>query len=60
MDELQEQVIRGLKEFEYALRRQIDQDDDRELLLTGSDEVPEGYRELVEKYYKSLAGESQR
>ena len=60
LDELQEQVIRGLKEFEYALRRQIDQDDDRELLLTGSDEVPEGYRELVEKYYKSLAGESQR
>jgi hypothetical protein len=55
--ELQAQVIQGLKEFEYVLRRELGGAEARELLLTGSDEVPEGYRELVEEYYKSLAEE---
>ena len=55
LERLQAQVIVGLKEFEYALRRALGAEDDRELLLTGSDEVPPGYRELVEQYYRSLA-----
>jgi len=55
--ELQALVIQGLKEFEYVLRRELGGADDRELLLTGSDEVPDGYRELVEEYYRSLAEE---
>jgi hypothetical protein len=53
--ELQAQIIQDLKEFEYALRRELGGGDSRRLLLTGSDEVPPGYRELVEEYYKSLA-----
>jgi len=55
--ELQAQIIQGLKEFEYVLRREIGGSEARELLLTGSDEVPPGYRELVEEYYRSLAEE---
>ncbi len=54
---LQAEVIQGLKEFEYVLRREIGGGQARDLLLTGSDEVPPGYRELVEEYYKSLAEE---
>ena len=57
LDELQSAVIRGLKEFEYRLRRRLATDEGKELFLTGSDEVPEGYRELVEEYYRSLADE---
>ncbi len=60
LDELQAAIIAGLKEFEYVLSRQIDPTDDRDLLLSGSDEVPDGYRELVEEYYKSLAEESRQ
>jgi hypothetical protein len=53
--ELQDQIIKGLKEFEYVLRREIGQGEARELLLTGSDEVPPGFRELVGEYYKALS-----
>lgn len=55
LESLGAQVILGLKEFEYAVRRELGGEGDRELLLTGSDEVPPGYRELVEEYYRSLA-----
>ena len=56
---LQAEVIRGLKEFEYTLRRQLDADEER-LFLSGSDDVPDGYREMVEDYYEALAGGSGR
>ncbi len=54
--ELQDEIIRGLKEYEFVLRRQFGGEEDRALLLLGSDEVPEEYRDLVEEYYRSLAG----
>jgi len=57
---LQQEVIQDLKEFEYALRRQLAGGDDRDLLLSGSDDVPSEYRELVEEYYRSLAERRQR
>jgi hypothetical protein len=52
---LQGDVIDGLKEFEYVLRRAFQSEDADRLLLSGSDEVPEGFRELVEEYYRSLS-----
>jgi hypothetical protein len=52
---LEAEVIQGLKEFEFNLRRQLQLDDDQRLFLSGSDAVPEGYRELVEEYYRELA-----
>jgi hypothetical protein len=58
--ELQAAAIQGLKEFEYVLRRQLGGGDGRELLLTGSDDVPPGYRELVEEYYRALAEQNRR
>ena len=53
--QLESAVIQGLKEFEFNLRRQLQLDGDQRLFLSGSDAVPDGYRELVEEYYRELA-----
>jgi hypothetical protein len=50
------QVVEGLKEYEFALRRQFVQADEQRPFGTGADQVPERYRKLVEEYYKALAG----
>jgi DNA repair exonuclease SbcCD ATPase subunit len=50
------EIIPGLKEFEYALRRQIiGTEDGEQLFLSGSEDVPPEYRDLVEEYYKALS-----
>jgi DNA repair ATPase RecN len=51
---LQEQVAEGLKRFEYGLRRKVGDEADR-ALVSGSDEVPQEFRKLVEEYYRSLS-----
>jgi len=51
---IQEEVIQGLRRFEFALRRELDIGADR-VFLSGSDEVPADYRELVEEYYRALS-----
>jgi hypothetical protein len=51
---LQSFVAEELKRFEFNLRRQVGQDA-TQLVLSGSDEVPKEFRELVEQYYRSLA-----
>ena len=56
MEQLEADVIQALKEFEYALRREILGDAGKELFLSGSDEVPSEYRDLVQRYYKALSG----
>ncbi len=48
-------MIEGLRQFEYRLWRDIEGEGGERLFLAGSDEVPPGYRELVEEYYKNLA-----
>jgi molybdenum-dependent DNA-binding transcriptional regulator ModE len=53
--QLRTEVIQGLKEFEYGLRRELLGDESQRLILGGSEEVPDGYRELVEEYYKALS-----
>ena len=51
---LQTQVTDSMKRFEYDLRRKVD-GTDAQLLLSGSDEVPEKFRKSVEQYYRSLS-----
>jgi len=51
---LQQFVAESLKRFEFGLRRKVDADKNA-IALTGSDEVPEEFRKLVEQYYRSLA-----
>ncbi len=54
LERLQTFVVEGLKQFEYQLRRQLSEED-AELFLSGADEVPAGFRELIEEYYRSLS-----
>jgi hypothetical protein len=51
---LQEAILRGLKDFEFALRRGLSAELEQ-LFLSGSDDVPPEYRELVEEYYRALS-----
>jgi hypothetical protein len=50
------ETLEDLKMFEYGLRRELE-GMDPEKRLSGSDEVPEGWRPLVEEYYRSLSTE---
>ena len=54
LQRLQSTIAEGLKRFEFGLRRRVDADENS-IVLTGSDEVPEEFRRLVQEYYRSLA-----
>jgi hypothetical protein len=54
LEQLQAAAIEKLKKFEFALRRKADAGNDS-LSLSGSDQVPEGFRQAIEEYYRSLA-----
>ena len=56
---LQAQALDKLKKFEFALRRKAD-GGDQPLSLSGSDEVPAGFRSAIEEYYRSLARRQQQ
>ena len=52
---LNDEIVEMLKRLEFGLRREVEGETERRATLTGSDEVPPGYRELVEEYYRALA-----
>jgi hypothetical protein len=52
---MQTQAAENMKAYEFALRRALLGESRDKLYLSGSDEVPEGYRKLVEEYYRGLA-----
>jgi hypothetical protein len=52
---LNEDILNSLKRLEFGLRREMQGEPEQGATLTGSDEVPDGYRELVEEYYRALA-----
>ncbi len=54
---LENEIVQGLKEFEYDLRRELTVDKDQRLIQAAEGEVPDGYEEMVDRYYKALAGE---
>jgi hypothetical protein len=55
LDQLESEIIQGLKDFEFNLRKTLLGDEGNRLFLAGSDDVPERYRELVEEYYRELS-----
>src|SRR3954468_14060423 len=57
LEQLQAAAIEKLKKFEFSLRRKADATSDS-LSLSGSDQVPEGFRQAIEEYYRSLAKKS--
>jgi hypothetical protein len=51
---LQTFILDELKRFEYRLRREVDSENE-ELFLASSDEVPPGFRDVIEEYYRALS-----
>ena len=48
-------MVDQLKRMEFSLRREVEGETGRNATLSGSDDVPDGYRALVEEYYRALA-----
>ena len=55
---LQAAALDKAKKLEVALRKKLD-GGDQPLSLSGSDEVPSGFREAIAEYYRSLAKKQQ-
>ena len=52
---LRTSVVQGFKEFEFTLRRQLAGAEADRPALGGNENVPAGYREMVNEYFKSLS-----
>ncbi|HVS12781.1 MAG TPA: DUF4175 family protein [Thermoanaerobaculia bacterium] len=59
LDALRDAVVEGLRQFEFSLWRQLEGGDQR-IRLSGDDQVPPGYEERVEEYFRALAREGRR
>jgi hypothetical protein len=53
--EIHQGMLDRLKRMEFGLRREVEGDTGRNPTLSGSDDVPDGYRPLVEDYFRALA-----
>ncbi|MDE2774203.1 MAG: hypothetical protein OXI46_10930 [Gemmatimonadota bacterium] len=52
---LQNELREGLQRLEFRLRREVEGDGSERAVLQGSDQVPEGFRDLVEEYFRTLS-----
>jgi len=52
--DLRTATVEGFKDFEFALRRAMGAGDSSRVLLERSGDVPAGYRQNVEEYYRSI------
>jgi hypothetical protein len=48
-------VVQGFKEYEFTLRRQLGAAEVDRPALGGNENVPAGYRDMVNEYFKSLS-----
>ena len=55
LNRLQSQIVEGLKQLEFGLRRELEGEGQNRVFVSGSDEVPTGFRRLVEEYYRALS-----
>ncbi len=55
IEALQERIREDLKRLEFLLRRDVEGDKTGRAALTGTDDVPAGFRKMVEEYFKNLA-----
>ncbi len=55
IEALQAQIQENLKRIEFLLRREVEGESAGRAALTGTDEVPAGFRKMVEEYFKNLA-----
>jgi hypothetical protein len=57
LQRLQSALVDGVKQFEFGLRRDILGQGRDGMYLSGREDVPEGFRRMVEEYYRALARE---
>ncbi|HIF07111.1 MAG TPA: hypothetical protein EYQ64_09220 [Gemmatimonadetes bacterium] len=55
LNRLQSQIVEGLKQLEFGLRRELEGEGEDRVFVSGSDDVPTGFRRLVEDYYRALS-----
>jgi hypothetical protein len=55
LSQLRSQVVQGFKEFEFTLRRQLGGIEADRPALGGNENVPAGYRDMVNEYFKALS-----
>jgi len=55
LDQLGRDIVQGLKDYEFALRRQLLGDSVPAAALSAGEDVPAEYRALVEEYYRRLS-----
>jgi hypothetical protein len=53
---LQQQLFDSMRQVEFALRREVEGETADRVFTSGADAVPQGFRGLVEEYYRKLAG----
>ncbi len=58
LESLRRDIVEGLRQFEYRLWRDLRGADTERVYLGNSDQVPAGYRELVDEYFRKLANDS--
>ncbi len=54
---IQAAIREGLERTEFRLRRQVEGDASQRGVLQGTDDVPEGFRKMVEEYFRTLSKE---
>ena len=55
LSRLRSAVVQGFKEFEFTLRREVAGAEADRPALGGNENVPAGYRDMVNEYFKSLS-----
>ena len=55
LSELQRELIESLRELDFDVRRHFAAENREGPIVAGSGDVPEGYQDLVEEYFRSLA-----
>jgi hypothetical protein len=55
LDQLSRDIVQGLKDYEFALRRQLLGDSVPAAALSAGEDVPAEYRAMVEEYYRRLS-----
>jgi len=52
---LQSQIVEGLQQLEFGLRREMEGENENRVFSSGSYDVPRGFEDIVEEYSRALA-----
>ena len=58
LSRLQSQIVEGVMQLEFSLRRELEGEGEDRIFISGSDDVPTGFEDLVEEYSRALARSS--